>query len=141
MEIELGPFPKYESIRYNAYWSRKGIDTRFEVDEDVLDTYKAHLKDCENKPTVGMLARKKYITGKPMNYSIEARRNLHYMHRQPEVKELRNALNNKINELYPRTKHIRKYITDTNRVVLDYVEKARKYTVFNKLKIALKRFI
>ena len=57
------------------------------------------------------------------------------------VKELQRALKNKINELYPRTKHIRKYITDTNRVVLDYVEKARKYTVFNKLKIALKRFI
>ncbi len=141
MEIELGPFPKYESIRSNAYWSRQGIDTRLEVDEDVLDTYKAHLKDCEKNPTVGMLARKKYITGKPMNYYPEARRNLHYMYRQPEVKELRKSLKNKINELYPRTKRIREYITDTKRVVLDYVEKSRDYTIFNKLKIALKRFI
>ena len=64
MEIELGPFPKYENVRYNAYWTRVGINTRLGIDKDNIDDYKAHLQDCNNNPTIGMLARRKYITGK-----------------------------------------------------------------------------
>lgn len=141
MEIELGPFPKYESIRSNAYWSRVHIDTRLKIDrEDILD-YKAHLQDCEKNPTVGLLAGKKYITGKPMNYPEYAYRNRCYLERQPEIDSLKKSLKNRINELYPKTKHIREYIINNNRVLLDGIEKSRKYTSLNKLMILLKKIV
>lgn len=141
MEIELGPFPKYENARYNAYWARVGIDTRLKIDDYNIDDYKAHLKDCRENPTIGLLANRKYITGKPMNYPIYARRNLHYLEKQPEINTLIKSLENKIKTLYPKTKHLREYIIDNGRVLLDGIEQSKKYTAFNKLAIFLKKFI
>lgn len=140
MEMELEAAPRYERERYNAYWSRVGIDTRLLADKYNVEDYKAHLKDCEKNPTVGLLARKKYITGKPMNYPETARRNLRYIEKQPEIDTLTKSVNNKIKELYPKTAFVRQYIIDNNRVVFDRIEKIRKYTVFNKLKIMFKSF-
>lgn len=142
MEIELGPIQKYESVRQNAYWTRAGIDTRLRVDKDNIADYKAHLRDCEKNPTVGMLAGRKYITGKPMNYPKTATRNLCYMNRKPEISSLRKSIKNKIRKtLYKKTWPLRQYIINSERVVLDSVKKTRKYTIFNKLRIVLKRFI
>lgn len=141
MEIELGPFPKYEDVRYNAFWTRAHIDTRLRVDEDDIKTYKAHLQDCRENPTVGLLAGKKYITGKPMNYPTYARRNLRYLERQPEIDTLKKSLKNDIDKLYSKTKYAREYIVDNKRVVLDYVEKSKKYTTFDKMVIFFRRFL
>lgn len=103
--------------------------------------HKEHLKDCNNNPTVGLLARRKYITKKPMDYPVHASRNIHHIEKQPEIESLNNSLKNKINELYPKTKQIRQYIINSDRVVLDEVKRSKKYTIFNKLTMILKRFI
>lgn len=139
--FELGPFPKYETARSNAFWSRTGIDTGLGVANHTINHYKAHLRDCEKNPTVGLLIKNKYITGKPMNYPIDAKCNFNYVKSQPEIDTLQKSVDNRIQTLYPKTKHIRQYIIDKDRVSLDEVKKARKYTVFNKLGIFLKRFM
>lgn len=139
MEIELGPFPKYEDVRYNAYWSKVGIDTSLSIEDHNIDNYKAHLKDCESNPTIGLLARRKYITGKPMNYPAYAKRNIKDLERQPEIDELNKSVKAEIKNLYPKTKHIRKYIIDSERVLLDCTEKSKKYTALNKLAILFKK--
>lgn len=138
----IGAYLPYENVRRNAYWTRVGIDTRLKVDEDNIEDYKKHLRDCDNNPTIGYLAQREYITGKPMNYPECAKRNRHYMERQPEIKALKESIKEKINKtLYPSTKHIRKYIIDNERVVLNRIKKVEKYTIFNKLKIMFKRFV
>ena len=136
MEIELGPFPKYPSVRSNAFWSRVHIDTSLRIDDSDIEEYKAHLKDCNENPTVGLLAKRKYITKKPMNYPEYAHRNMRYLEKQPVISELKKDLKSKINTLYPDTKHI-----NNDRVTLDFVEKHKKYTAFNKLMIMLKKII
>ena len=141
MEIEIESSPKYESVRSNAYWSRVHLDTSFLPDEYDLGTYKAHLQDCKENPTVGLLAGKKYITGKPMNYPEYAHRNLNYLERQPEIDMLKKSINKKIKTLYPKTRHLREYIIENKRVVLDYTEKSKKYTKFDKLMILFKKII
>ena len=40
MEIELGPFPKYENVRSNAYWSRVHIDTSLRIDNSDIEEFK-----------------------------------------------------------------------------------------------------
>ena len=141
MEIELGPLPKYEEARFNAHWSRIGVDSSLRVDEYTIETYKSHLKDIEKCPTVGLLARKKYLTGKPMNYPMYARRNMSYINKQLEINLLNMSIKKQMKTMYPRTQYIRQYIIDNGRVLLDSIEATRKYSIFDKLKIVLKRFI
>lgn len=141
MEIDLGPIVKYEQARVNSYWTRVGIDTRLLTDSDDINYYKRHLMDCEKNPTVGMIIRKKYITGSPMNYPECARRNIKFMNQQPEISDLIKSVDKKIQELYPRTKHIREYIIDSRRVLLDEVKKSKKYTIFNKLAILFNKVL
>lgn len=141
MEIELGPFPKYENVRSNAYWSRVHIDTSLRIDDSDIEEYKAHLKDCNENPTIGLLAKRKYITKKPMNYPEYAHRNMRDLESQSVISELKKDLKSRIDKLYPNTKRIRDYIINHDRVTLDIVEKHKKYTTFNKLMIMLKKII
>ena len=141
MEIELGPFPKYENVRSNAYWSRVHIDTSLRIDDSDIEEYKAHLKDCNENPTIGLLAKRKYITKKPMNYPEYARRNMRDLESQSVISELKKDLKSRIDKLYPNTKRIRDYIINNDRVTLDIVEKHKKYTTFNKLMVMLKKII
>lgn len=141
MEIELGPFPKYENVRYNAYWAKAGIDTRLRPDDTDFDNYKAHIQDCEKHPTSGFLVRHKYITGKPNNYPAHAMRNKHYIDSQPEVKVLKEGLKARLQFLYPRTNHIRKYIINNERVLLDSIEPIKKYSPLEKIGLIVRRFI
>ena len=141
MEIELGPFPKYENVRSNAYWSRVHIDTSLRIDDSDIEEYKAHLKDCNENPTIGLLAKRKYITKKPMNYPEYAHRNMRDLESQSVISELKKDLKSRIDKLYPNTKHIRDYIINHDRVTLDIVEKHKKYTTFNKLMVMLKKII
>ena len=140
MEIEIG-YDRFEDIKRHAYWTNVHIDTRFRADRENMDDYIAHLKDCENHPTTGLLAKRKYITGKKKNYSVYARRNLHILERQPEADKLLTGTKEKIDRLYPKTKHIRQYVIDHDRVLLDWVEKTKKYTFGNKLAIMLRKII
>ena len=123
MEIELGPFLKYEQARSNAYWAKAAIDTKLRADDHDFDDYKAH------------------ITGKPNNYPSYAIRNKYYMDNQREVKILKEGLKAKLGFLYPRTNHIRKYIVSNHRVLLDSIEPIKKYTTLDKISIFVKRFI
>ena len=140
MEIELGSFPKFEKIRSNAYWSKVSIDSSLPVGKGA-EMYKAHMRDCRAYPTVGMLAHRKFITGTPMNYPGCAARNIKFMEKQPEVMVLQREIKDKLKKLYPKTKHIREYIINNDRVQLDSIEPVRKYTKFDKLVILLKKFI
>ena len=138
MELEIGVFPRFEDVKRNAFWAKAAMDTTLRVDKRSLETYKAHLQDCEKNPTIGLLANKQYITNFSMNYGETARRNQRYMERQPEIDMLQKSIKSKVNELYPKTKNIRQYIIDNGRVILDNMRPTRGYNFFNRLKIFLK---
>ena len=140
MEIEVGGMP-YENVRSNAYWTRVHFDTSMWPDVENAKCYKAHLQDCIDNPTVGFLARRKYITGKRMNYPDFAWRNKKIMENDNNIKTTKNYLKGYVDFLYPKTKHIRKYIVNNDRVVLDYVKPRQGYNMFEKMLITLKRFL
>ncbi len=139
-EVELGYIdPKFNNIKSNAYWSRVHIDTMFWPSEDGKSTYTAHVQDCIDNPTRGLIARRKYITGKPMNYPDYAKRNKLIFDVQPDVAVLNKTLKKNINKMYKKTKYARSYIINSDRVALDYVKKGKEYTKFDKAIILLKR--
>ena len=141
MEVELGPFPQFEQVRSNAYWSRAHIDTRFAPDDGSIETYKTHLKDCYNHPTSGMLAKRKYIDKRPMDYPLCARYNKSVMEMHPEVKALKKSFENEMKKLYPKTRFARQYIIDKDRIMFDCVEHSKKYSIWNKIAIFCRRFV
>lgn len=141
MDIELGPIPKYEDVKINAYWSRVAIDTRFRADNYSVSDYKAHLNDCYKNPTIGMLANREYITKNPMNYPMQANANLKILKSQPDIKVLLGDIKNKISTIYPKTKHIREYIINHDRVTLNEVKKCRKYSLMDKLIVFCKKIL
>ncbi|MDO4975406.1 MAG: hypothetical protein Q4E61_03725, partial [Alphaproteobacteria bacterium] len=87
------------------------------------------------------LAKRKYITGKKKFYPEYAKRNLNIFEKQPEIIALKNSIDKKINKLYPKTKLLRQYIINHDRVLLDRIEKIKKYTIKDKLILSLKRLI
>ena len=139
-EIEIGGV-SYENARNNAYWTRVHLDTSFLPDAEDALIYKNHIEDCFEHPTSGMLIRRKYITKKPFNYPVFARRNLKLMENEEVIKGLKKQFDNLLSKLYPKTKHLREYIIQKDRINLDFVKSAQKYTKTDKLLIALKRFI
>lgn len=141
MEVELGPFPKYENTRSNAYWSRVHIDTSFMPDIDDIEAYKEHIKDCYVHPTSGMLAHRKYITAKPMDYPGYAKRNKKFFDNQQEIKDLQKSFKARIKALYPKTMQIREFIINNDRIKFDYVEPSKGYCKLDKLKLILKKLI
>jgi hypothetical protein len=140
-DTKIGLEPRYSDVIQNAYWVRASLNSRLRPDEYDIKDYKAHLHDCKKNPTIGFLARKRYIKGRPMEYPLAAKRNLRDINKQPEIDILQKSIDEKIQTLYPRTKHIRQYIIDNKRVALDGIEEIRKYTIFDKMAIFLKRFI
>lgn len=137
-ELEVGYISPYERIKSNAYWARVHIDTTLWPSDYGKEEYAAHINDCVQNPTRGFIVRKKYITGKPMNYPEFAKRNCLIFDCQEDVAELNKELKNKVNILYPKTKYARSYIIDNKRIAIDFVEKAKRYTKFDKAKIVLK---
>lgn len=139
MDFFFGLYQKREDIKSNAFWSKLGIYRNPKVDKGCIENYKKHLADCETCPTVGLLARRKYITGKKVNYSKYAQKNINYLERQPGVDVLRKKVDGKLQELYPKTKYARLFIIDENRVVLDEIKPVKKYGLIDRIKL-IKRF-
>ena len=139
-ELEIGfTNPKLEKIKSNAYWSRVNIDTKLWPSTVGCDDYARHIQDCIDNPTRGLIARRKYITGKPMNYPEYASRNKLIFENKPKVKILLKKFNDEMKNLYKKTRYARKYIIDDDRLSLDTVTRARKYTKFDRTMIFLKK--
>lgn len=129
------------ALKDNANWSNAYIDSKNKITKKNMSVYINHLKNCEEHLTTGLLAKRQYITGKEWKNPISARINIHILEKQPEVDTLQKNIKEKINTLYPKTKQIREYIINNDRVVLDTTKKSKKYTLLNKLAIMIKKFI
>lgn len=138
MEIEVGG-RTYENVRSNAYWTRVHLDTTMWPDAEDAKCYKAHLQDCIDNPTVGFLARKKYITGYRMNYPEYAWRNRKIMENDTYIKGAKDYLRSITKTLYPKTRHIREYIIESGRVALDEIKPCKGYNLAEKILLAAKR--
>ena len=59
------------------------------------------------------------------NYPGYYRRNLEAVKKFPNIKNLMNALNDKLKELYPKTRKARDFIIETNRIRFDVTEETK----------------
>jgi len=143
MDIKVGvrTFGNYENIKYNAHNTRDRLDTVFRPDENAIKVCRKHLQDCLDYPTVGMIANRAYVRKKPYNLPKYVARNKNIINNNNEIKMFKGYCKEIIETFYPKTKHIRQYIADNDRVVLDFIKPIKKYTSVDKLKLLLRRFI
>lgn len=86
------------------------------------------LENCNCNPTIGAIAKQQFSV--PQKSFFE---------KTYAEKYLENIVKEKIKSLYPKTKEIRKYIIDNNRLNLDFVTKSQGYNLLDRLKILLKK--
>lgn len=123
METILGGC-RYENIIYNAHWNNISLDTKFHPDASDVSTAINHLEDCKNFPTVALLARKKYRTN---NYPDYFQRNLYELYNSSKwVRNADREYRENFHSMYPKTGNIRKFLINSESIVLDYVKPVKK---------------
>lgn len=129
---------RYARVVNNAFWNNVHLDTKCPMNGRNVETAVAHLNDCRENPTVGLLARKKYTTSV---YPEHFRQNLMDLYSYDKFRKADKAFKNRFNELYPKTGDMRKFLIESESVVLDYVKPIKKnaerviYSVLNKLRL------
>lgn len=119
------PVDRFKSIRTRAERVITALDTPLSPDEDSTKYLAEHLRDCLKHPTTGLMAYNDAFIRRGQNYPGYYRRNLEVVKKFPDIKNLMNALNDKLKELYPKTRKARDFIIETNRIRFDVTEEAK----------------
>lgn len=119
------PVDRFKSIRTRAERVFTALDTPLSPDEDSTKYLAEHLRDCLKHPTTGLMAYNDAFINRGQNYPGYYRRNLEAVKKFPNIKNLMNALNDKLKELYPKTRKARDFIIETNRIRFDVTEETK----------------
>lgn len=139
MELNISSARRYNNVRTIAKLVRKELDTRFYPDEHGKYYYEKHLENALQHPTSAMIAMQEAKRKPLLNYPNFFERNIKIIEEKSgEVKTLKNSLNDIIDFLYPRTKNLREYIINNNRIEFDTIKRVKKCNFINKLKLLFK---
>ncbi len=116
---------RFKAIRTRAERAITALDTPLSPDEDSTKYLADHLKDCLKHPTTGLMAYNDAFISRGQEYPVYYRKNLEMAKKFPDIKNLMNALNDKLKELYPKTRKARDFIIETNRIHFDVTEETR----------------
>lgn len=126
-------YKQFNKIIHNAYWARYEIDSRLQLDDSAINCYTKHFKDKIKHPTTGMLAMRD-ISKKPLNYPMAYNTKINILEKQiTQTAKLTQEFNNLINTLYPKTRKIREYIINHDKVVIGEIKKTSGISLINNL--------
>ena len=125
LNTESIPVDRFKRIRTRAERAITALDTTLSPDEDSAKYLADHLRDCLKHPTTGLMAYNDAFITRGQEYPVYYRKNLEMVKKFPDIKNLMNALNDKLKELYPKTRKARDFIIETNRIRFDVTEETR----------------
>lgn len=129
-------YPKYlAKVRNNATALRTELDTKMSLRDIPTEKYSPHLENCIHHPTTGLIARHEYINYVQKNYPSYFSKNLHYVENRKEYKYLANILDDRLNQLYPKTKKLRQFLIDENHLSLYFVKSKHKLGLWSKIRL------
>lgn len=129
-----------KNVRLNAVSLNASMDSAMNPKiTNLKDKYVKHMEYCINNPTTGLIARQEFIINPVKKFPGHYIANSYHINDSKEGKYLQNILNERIENLYPKTKKIRDYIIKDNRLSLNYRKEIRGYNLLDALKIFLKR--
>lgn len=119
------PVDRFKAIRTRAERAITSLDTPLRPDEDSTKYLADHLRDCLKHPTTGLMAYNDAFISRGQEYPVYYRQNLAMAKNFPDIKNLMNALNDKLKELYPKTRKARDFIIETDRIKFDAIEETK----------------
>ena len=138
--LKINNHRKYiENVKNNATELRMELDTRVPLRHTRCEKYLPHMDNCIYHPTTGLIARQEIIRNIQKNYPSNFSRNLHYLKSSDEYKYFSEILENKLDELYPRTKKLRQFLIENNHLSLYIIKRKQPLNLLDKIKLFLMR--
>ncbi len=123
----------------NVKQLKKRLDVPCTPDYVTRRLYAKFLDMYNHNPTIGAIAEHQYLMNpKHVRYQ-KYYDNIDMYEASPEVRYLREVIEEQQRSLYPKTRHIRDYIIRSGRMDLSKVTRSRGYTWLDKLKIFLRK--
>lgn len=114
--------PTFNSNRNDAYKAQLVLDSFYKPDAEGVKAYTKHLQNCCDNPAMGMLLTRNIMNDSGINFPRTYSRNKHLLYKNPEIKKLSEAFNNKIEkECYPQSWKAREFVIKNNRVGMEGV--------------------
>lgn len=136
-EIILGG-SRFDQVKSHAFWHNKHLDTRLAFNPDNIDDTLEHLKDCNEHPTIGLIARRKTLENGPY-YPYHYKKNKAACFNVLEVKTMNDIFESTYKKLYPKTGKIRQILIDNKRI--NFSEVMPKLKPMEKFIFGLKNII
>lgn len=128
-----------ENVKNNAANLRMELDSKVPSKYMRQPKYLPHMDNCIYHPTTGLIARQEIIHNVQKNYPSQFSKNLHYLRNLEGYKYFSDILEDRLNELYPKTKKLRKFLIKNNHFSLYYVKSKQKLNFLAKVKLMLMR--
>lgn len=125
LNTESIPIDRFKIIRTRAERVITALDTPLSPDGDSAKYLADHLRDCLKHPTTGLMAYNDAFISRGQNYPVYFRKNLETVKKFPDIKNLMDTLNDKLKELYPKTRKARDFIIESNRIKFDAIEETK----------------
>ncbi len=116
------------NIKNNAQYAKCELDTSLRVHPDFIKRNLAHIQDCIENPTRGLIARRQ-MRKSELNAPKYYRVNFNEYMNMPVVKEKLKEFNDKFysKSLYYKTGYFRKQLIKHDRVIFGKVIKSSKF--------------
>ena len=117
-----GPISRFAGLKHAAYWTKMHCDTTLRIDKErAIKHYEKFLKYRIKNPTIADIAFQEVIGKNGLFCPTHFEKNVKTLHSDPGITGLFHIVQEKIKNLYPKTKNIRKKLIENNRFRLESV--------------------
>ena len=110
--------------RSNANWNNTHLDSPLQISQQGFSANMAHLQDCIEHPTIGLLARREQRTN---GYRDIFHKKIKMLNKfSLKFRSKTDAFKETFNKLYPKTGNARKFLINNDYIVLDRFKPIKK---------------
>lgn len=119
----ISDYGTIDFMKMNAQLSNDLLDTPYQFVPKLTHYAEAHIEDCKENPTIGLLARQHAKTN---DYPNMARENMALLHQQDSFEKVDNEFKQVFKDTYPKTNKVRRQLIKKESIVLDEVKPIKK---------------
>ena len=119
----ISDYGTIDFMKMNAQLSNDLLDTPYQFVPKLTHYAEAHIEDCKENPTIGLLARQHVKTN---DYPNMGRENMAWLRQQDSFEKVDNEFKQVFKDTYPKTNKVRRQLIKKESIVLDEVKPIKK---------------
>ncbi len=119
----ISDYGTIDFMKMNAQLSNDLLDTSYQFVPKLTHYAEAHIEDCKENPTIGLLARQHVKTN---DYPNMARENMALLRQQDSFEKVDNEFKQVFKDTNPKTNKVRRQLIKKESIVLDEVKPIKK---------------